>query len=265
MSSACGPLSGNQLLLSLCADDRARLAPHLERVALSAGAHVYDAGAPLRHVYFPATTVISLVASMRDGACVEVAAVGNEGVVGACAFMGSRDALCSAVTLKSGYAWRISARTVVEFAGAAETQLQPVLKYLQALFTQVAQTSACNRHHAIEQQLCRWLLLSADRQESSELRTTQEGIARLLGVRREGVTVSALKLQRAGLIDYGRGRITILDRAGLEQRSCECYGVVRKAYQQLQGGPIRSQHAYRHMSHHHALPIVPGAHAPDCL
>lgn len=237
MSSVLGSREGNHLLAALCAPDRQRLQAHLERVELTAGAHLYDAGAPLRYVYFPTTAVISLIASMRDGATIEVAVVGNEGVAGVCAFMGSRAALCGAVTVVAGDAWRIGARAVADLARAPDTQLQPVMQYLQALFTQIAQTSACNRHHAIEQQLCRWLLLNADRRDEADLHATQERIARMLGVRREGVTAGALKLQRAGLIRYGRGRITILDRPGLEHRSCECYAVVRDAYRDLMGAP----------------------------
>ncbi len=196
----------------------------------------------MRHVYFPTSAVISLVASLRDGATVEVAVVGNEGVAGVCAFMGSREALCNGVVLSGGHAWRVGVHAITEFARASEALMQPVLRYLHALFKQIAQTSACNRHHAVEQQLCRWLLLNGDRLESTEVKATQERIARMLGVRREGVTVGAGKLQSAGLIRYGRGRISIIDRKGLEQRSCECYSVLRRAQDQLLGTPIAAQH-----------------------
>lgn len=235
---------GNLLLDALQPADRERLQPHLEWVALPSGTSLYAAGAPLRYVWFPATAVISLVASLRDGATVEVAVVGNEGVAGVCAFMGSQDALCTGIVLRGGHGWRVRVEAITEFAGTSETLMQPVLRYLQALFTQIAQTSACNRHHAVEQQLCRWLLLNDDRGDSNnELRATQERIAHMLGVRREGVTVGAGKLQSAGLIRYGRGRIAILDRKGLEQRSCECYSVMRNARERLLGPPVN---AHRH-------------------
>lgn len=244
-------LSANYLLAALSPSDCERLRPHLEWVALPAGTCLYDAGAPLRHVWFPTTAVISLVASMRDGATVEIAVVGNEGMAGACAIMGSREALSSGTVLTSGHGWRVGVAAITEIARSSEGMMQPVLRYLQALFTQIAQTSACNRHHAVEQQLCRWLLLNDDRRSNGVLNATQERIASLLGVRREGVTVGAGKLQSAGLIRYGRGRISILDRKGLEQRSCECYSVLRKAQDRLVGTP--SNAPFRHGDH--------GAHA----
>jgi CRP-like cAMP-binding protein len=218
-----------------------RLQPYIEGVVLQAGARLFDAGAPLRHVYFPTTAVISLVASMRDGASMEVAVVGNEGVAGVCAFMDSEEALCSGVVLNTGHAWRIGVRTIAEPAGSFQALMPALLRYLRSLFTQIAQTSACNRHHAVDQQLCRWLLLHADRLDSCELQATQERIAHMLGVRREGVTASAGKLQVAGLIRYGRGRISIVDRKGLEQLSCECYSVMRQAQDRL-GGLLASQY-----------------------
>lgn len=228
-------LSGNHLLAALSPSDRERLQAHLEWVELPAATSLYAAGAPLRHVWFPTTAVVSLVASMRDGATVEVAVVGNEGVADVGPFMGSSEALCSGTVLTGGHAWRIGVNAIGEFARSSEAMMQPVLRYLQSLFTQIAQTSACNRHHAVEQQLCRWLLLNDDRLVNSVVSATQERIAGLLGVRREGVTVGAGKLQSAGLIRYGRGRISILDRKGLEQRSCECYSVMRKAQDRLLG------------------------------
>jgi CRP-like cAMP-binding protein len=242
---------GNHLLASLTPADRQLLQPHLEWVALPAGACLYSGGAALRHVYFPTSAVISLVASMRDGATVEVAVVGNEGAAGVCAFMRSREALCSGVVLSGGHGWRVGVRAVTELARSSATVMQPVLRYLQALFTQIAQTSACNRHHAVEQQLCRWLLLNDDRGDNRELMATQERIARMLGVRREGVTVGAGKLQSAGLISYGRGRISILDRKGLEQRSCECYSVLRNVQDRLLGMPNKALHT--HTAHSHAM------------
>lgn len=237
MTRAIDPREGNQLLAALSPAERQRLQPLLEWVALPAGANLYSAGALLRHVYFPTTAVISLVSSMRDGATVEVAMVGSEGVAGVCAFMGSREALCSGVVLTAGHGWRVGAQAAAQFARSSDALMQPVLHFLQALFTQIAQTSACNRHHGVEQQLCRWLLLNDDRGESSQVKATQERIARMLGVRREGVTVGAGKLQSAGLISYGRGRISILDRKGLEQRSCECYSVMRQAQERLRASP----------------------------
>lgn len=242
MTTALNSRDSNHLLSALSQADRQLLQPHLEWVALPAGANLYSAGSQLRHVYFPTSAVISLVASLRDGATVEVAVVGNEGVAGVCALMGSRDALCNGVVLSGGHGWRVGVHAISEFARTSEAFMQPVLRYLQALFTQIAQTSACNRHHAVEQQLCRWLLLNGDRLESTEVKATQERIARMLGVRREGVTVGAGKLQSAGLIRYGRGRISIIDRKGLEQRSCECYSVLRRAQDQLLGMPNAGHH-----------------------
>lgn len=233
--------ASNHFLAALTPADLQRLEPHMETVELQTGVCLYRAGAALRHAYFPTTAVISLVASMRDGATVEVAVVGNEGVAGVCAFMGSRDNLCSGVVLSGGQAWRLNAAAIAALVQSPETRMQPVLRYLQALFTHIAQSSACNRHHAVEQQLCRWLLLNDDRLQSVEMRATQEEIARMLGVRREGVTVGAGRLQEAGLIRYGRGRISILDRKGLEQRSCECYLVMRQARDRLLDPGLTSQ------------------------
>lgn len=248
MIRAIDSREGNQLLSALTAADRQRLQSHMEWVALPAGASLYSAGEALRYVYFPTTAVISLVASMRDGATVEVAMVGNEGAAGVCAFMGSKQALCTGLVLSGGHGWRIGAQAIAEFARSSHTFMQPVLRYLQALFTQIAQTSACNRLHAVEQQLCRWLLLNVDRVGNGELKATQERIAHMLGVRREGVTVGAGKLQSAGLIRYDRGRISILDRKGLEQRSCECYSVMRQAQDRLRASPVAApqRHDERH-------------------
>ncbi|MGQ0802079.1 MAG: Crp/Fnr family transcriptional regulator [Pseudomarimonas sp.] len=243
MTSACRPLSVNHLLAALSPLDFEQLLPHMEWVPLRAGTTLYQAGETLRHVYFPATAVIALVSTMRNGAATQVAVVGNEGVAGVCAFMGGRDALCSSVVLGAGSAWRISISAVVEHARSCEKLMHAVMGYVQALFTQIAQTSACNRHHAIEQQLCRWLLLNLDGLGGSEVRATQERIALLLGVRREGVTTGAGRLQRAGLIRYGRGRISVLDRKGLEQRSCESYAVIRQAKQRLLVKPGNGAHA----------------------
>ena len=212
--------------------------PRLALVDLDAGATLYAAGAVLRHVHFPVTAVVSLVSPLTDGACAEVAVVGREGVVGVCAFMGGGQALSSAVVQRPGQAWRMTARDIADLARDAEPLMQQLLRYTQALFTNMAQSSACNRHHALAPQLCRWLLQHLDRQTGTELVITQERIAGMLGVRREGVTGAAMNLQRAGCIRYGRGRIEVLDRHGLESRSCECYSVVQQAYARLRGGAL---------------------------
>ena len=232
------PLSApeNQLLASLPPEPAALLQSRLEAVDLAAGTTLYQAGTVLRHVYFPVTAVVSLVSPLQDGSCAEVAVVGREGVVGVCAFMGGGTALSSAVVQRPGTAWRMSARDIADAARDLEPVMQQLLRYTQALFTHMAQTSACHRHHALAPQLCRWLLQHLDRQAGDEMRITQDRIAGMLGVRREGVTGAALQLQRQGLIHYNRGHIRVLDRRGLEQHSCECYGVVERAYQQLRNG-----------------------------
>jgi len=226
----------NQLLASLSPADWQRMRRQLELVELPAGAMLYESGSVLRHVHFPTTAIVSLVSSMRDGDSTEVAVVGNEGVVGVCAFMGGGTALSGAVVQTAGLGWRMSARAIADEARDAEAVMQQLLRYTQALFTHMAQTSACHRHHALDQQLCRWLLQHLDRRDGREMHVTQERIAGMLGVRREGVTVGTRKLLKAGLIDTRRGRISVLDRAGLERRSCECYAVVRQAYERLFSG-----------------------------
>jgi CRP-like cAMP-binding protein len=223
----------NQLLAALPAELWQQLRPHMTWVEMRLGAVLHDSGALLSHVYFPSTAIVSLVSMMRDGASAESAVVGNEGLVGVCAIMGGGMSLSSAVVQSAGHGVRMSAKALDEAARRSPALMQTLLGYTQALLTQMAQTAACNRHHALDQQLCRWLLINHDRGNGNELVATQERIANLLGVRREGVTAGAMKLQNAGLIHYARGRITILDRAGLEQRSCECYGVIRKAYDRL--------------------------------
>jgi CRP-like cAMP-binding protein len=223
----------NQLLGHLSRAESLWLEHDLERVELTTGKVLHTNGMELRHVYFPGTATVSLVSSMADGACAEVAVVGGEGMVGVCAFMGNACALSDAVVQRPGHAWRMSTAAVLHHTRRSPDFMQQLLGYTQALFTHMAQATACNRHHGLDQQLCRWLLQHLDRQDSSEMQVTQERIASLLGVRREGVTCAALKLQKAGLIQYRRGRISIEDRAGLEARSCECYGVVRKAYERL--------------------------------
>ena len=227
----------NQVLATLPAAEWRLLEPHLEWVELTQGAMLYEAGVVLRHVYFPATAIVSLVSSMKDGASAEVAVVGSEGVVGVCAFMGGGRALSGAVVQSAGHALRMTADSIACHAWQSELVMQRLLRYTQALFTHMAQTSGCNRHHALDQKLCRWLLLSLDRRDGNEMIVTHEQIGDMLGVRRESVTASALKLQKACLIQYRRGRISVLDRAGLEARSCECYSVVRQAYDRLWAGP----------------------------
>jgi CRP-like cAMP-binding protein len=219
----------NHLLDALQPAQRVELEADLEWVALPRDTMLYQAGSALRHVYFPATAIVSLVSSMQDGTATEVAVVGNEGVVGVCAFMGGGPALSGAVVQRAGHGWRMGAASVVRHTQHSPEVLQPLLRYTQSLFTHLVQTSACNQNHPLEQQMCRWLLLHVDRQPGNELTVTQERIAGMLGVRREGVTGAALKLQRDGLIRYARGRIAITDRQGLEERCCECYAVIRRA------------------------------------
>jgi CRP-like cAMP-binding protein len=230
MAIACTP-SSNKLLAALPAETYERLRPHLEPVQLELGASVYEAGSRQGYVYFPIDSVVSLLYVMRDGASTEIAGVGNEGVIGIALFMGGETTPSRAVVQCAGRAYRLKARLLkAEFGGALQHLL---LRYTQALITQMAQTAVCNRHHSIEQQLCRWLLLTADRLPSTVLVMTQEAIAHTLGVRREGITDAAGKLQEDGLINYSRGRITVVDRPGLEARVCECYGVVKKEFDRL--------------------------------
>jgi CRP-like cAMP-binding protein len=225
--------NSNQLLAGLSSAERQLLEPDLEWIELATGTALHSSGKALRHVYFPANATVSLVSLMADGASAEVAVVGREGMVGVCAFMGNANPLSDAVVQRPGHAWRMSTPAVLHHTRRSPDFMHGLLGYTQALFTHMAQCSACNRHHALDQQLCRWLLLHLDRQDGADLQITQERIAYLLGVRREGVTHGALKLQKAGLIDYRRGQISIIDRHGLEARSCECYGVVRRAYDRL--------------------------------
>lgn len=211
----------NHLLAALPAADRERLAPYLMLVELPLGHVVYESGDQLRSVYFPTNAIISLLYVMEDGASAEIAIVGNEGVVGIAIFMGGETTPSRAIVQSAGYAYGLSAAILKqEFVRGGSFQ-HLLLRYTQALITQMAQTAVCNRHHSIDQQLCRWLLLSIDRLPSNDLTMTQELIANMLGVRRSGVTEAALKLQAAGLIRYSHGHIAVLDRAGLEQRVCE--------------------------------------------
>ena len=239
----------NRLLAALPPVAWQRLEADLERVELARDRMLYEAGSPVRHVYFPGSAIVSLVSSLTDGAAPEVAVVGNEGVVGVCAFMGGGLALSSAVVETGGHGWRMSAEAISHHAQRAPEVMQPLLRYAQNLFAHLVQTSCCNRHHTLEQQVCRWLLLHVDRQAGNELIVTHQRIAGMLGVRREGVTGAALQLQKDGLIHYGRGHIAITDRNGLEERCCECYAVIRQADDRLATAPThrpRSSLALQH-------------------
>jgi CRP-like cAMP-binding protein len=223
----------NQLLAALPATDFERLLPDLQLVALELGKAIYEAGAHQEYVYFPTTSIVSLLYVMEDGCSAEIAVSGSEGLVGIALFMGGESTPSRAVVQSAGHAYKLRARALnAEFAKGGDLQ-HLLLRYTQALLTQMAQTAVCNRHHAIEQQLCRWLLLSLDRLRSMELTMTQELIANMLGVRREGVTEAAGHLQAAGLIHYSRGKITVLDRPKLEAQVCECYAVVKREYDRL--------------------------------
>ncbi len=223
----------NHLLAALPAKDLARLLPDLEGVPMPLGHVLYEPGVQMRHVYFPTTSIVSLLYVMEDGASAEIAVVGNEGVVGVSLFMGGESTTSRAVVQSDGYAYRLKAQLLKDEFFRAGPMQRLLLRYTQALLTQMAQTAVCNRHHSLDQQFCRWLLLSLDRLSSNELVMTQELIANMLGVRREGVTEAAGNVQRAGLISYNRGRITVLDRPGLEARACECYAVVKKEFDRL--------------------------------
>ena len=223
----------NHLLAALPTYIQQSWLPQLEPVQMPLGEVLYESGVTLGHVYFPTTAIVSLLYVMEDGASAEIAVVGNEGIVGISLFMGGESTPSRAVVQSAGQGFRLKAQVLKEEFNRAGPVLHLLLRYTQALITQMAQTAVCNRHHSLDQQLCRWLLLSLDRLQGDELVMTQELIANMLGVRREGVTEAALKLQSAGLIRYARGRITVLDRAGLEQRTCECYAVVKKEYDRL--------------------------------
>ena len=223
----------NQLLAALPAAEWERWLPQLEWVEMPLGEVLYESGITLSHVYFPLTAIVSLLYVMENGASAEIAVVGNEGIVGISLFMGGESTPSRAVVQSAGHGFRLNAQTMKDEFNRAGPVLHLLLRYTQALITQMAQTAVCNRHHSLDQQLCRWLLLSLDRLQGNDLVMTQELIANMLGVRREGVTEAALKLQKVGLISYARGHISVLDRAGLEQRTCECYAVVKKEYDRL--------------------------------
>jgi CRP-like cAMP-binding protein len=223
----------NRLLAALPEASLRELLPSLERVALPLGMVVYESGGTQGYVYFPTSSIVSLLYVLADGASAEIAVTGNEGLVGIALFMGGETTPSRAVVQSAGHGYRLRGellKKAFEHGGALQHLL---LRYTQALITQMTQTAVCNRHHAVDQQLCRWLLLSLDRLPSNELVMTQELIANMLGVRREGVTEAAGKLQDQGLIRYSRGRITVLDRRQLEARVCECYAVVKKEYDRL--------------------------------
>lgn len=232
MSTLNSP-SQNHLLAALPTAEFEPLAAHLELVQLPLGEMLYEPGGQLKHAYFPTTAIVSLHYIMESGASSEFAGVGNEGVVGISLFMGGDTTPSSAVVQTAGHAYRLESRKLLEEFNRAGLLQRLLLRYTQALITQMSQTAACNRHHSVEQQLCRWLLLTLDRLPSNELVMTQELIANMLGVRREGITEAAGKLQHAGVISYRRGHIAVLERAGLEARVCECYAVVKTELNRL--------------------------------
>lgn len=225
--------SQNHLLAALPAADFERVSAHLERVPLLLGDMLYEPGGQLRHAYFPTDAIVSLHYVMESGASAESAGVGNEGVVGVALFMGGDTTPSSAVVQTAGHAYRLEGRLLKQEFNRAGLMQRLLLRYTQALMTQMTQTAACTRHHTVEQQLCRWLLLTLDRAPTRELVITQELIASMLGVRREGITQAAGNLQDAGFIRYRRGHIAVLERAGLEKRTCECYAVVKKEMKRL--------------------------------
>lgn len=232
----------NHLLKALPESDYLRIEPMLEYVAMPLGHTLYESGGQLQHVYFPTTSIVSLLYVLESGASAEIAVVGNEGVLGISLFMGGETTPSRAVVQSSGHGYRMRASLLkLEFSrGGAMMHL--LLRYTQALITQMTQTAVCNRHHSIEQQLCRWLLLSLDRLSANDLHMTQELMANMLGVRREGVTEAAGRLQRAGLIEYSRGHIRVLDRPKLEKAVCECYQVVKTEFDRLLPDMQRNHH-----------------------
>lgn len=232
MSATHNPTQ-NHLLAAFPPAEFARLLPHLELVSMPLGEALYESGGRLKHVYFPTTSIVSLLYVLEDGASAEIAVVGNEGILGISLFMGGETTPSRAVVQSAGHGYRLKAALIQQEFNRAGPVLRILLRYTQALITQMAQTAVCNRHHSVEQQLCRWLLLSLDRLPSDSLTMTQELIANMLGVRREGVTEAAGNLQQARLIRYSRGHITVLDRPGLEKAVCECYAVVKREFDRL--------------------------------
>ena len=223
----------NHLLAALSWPDLVRWLPHLESVDMPLGQVICESGAVMHHVYFPTTAIVSLLYVMEDGASAEIAVSGNDGLVGVSLFMGGDSTPSRAVVQSAGRGYRLKTDIALREFNKGGAIMHLMLRYVQALITQMSQTAVCNRHHNLDQQLCRWLLLSLDRLSSCDLVMTQELIANMLGVRREGVTEAAGRLQAAGLIRYRRGHITVLDRARLEQRTCECYAVVKHEYDRL--------------------------------
>jgi CRP-like cAMP-binding protein len=223
----------NHLLAALPTTDFERLQSHLKLIPLPLGEALYEPGIGMRYLYFPTNSIVSLLYVLADGASAEIAVVGNEGVIGVSLFMGGETTPSRAVVQSAGHAYRLPGHVLKEEFTRGGAMQHLLLRYTQALITQMAQTAVCNRHHSLDQQLCRWLLLSLDRLPTNELVMTQELIANMLGVRREGVTEAAGNLQEAGLIQYSRGRITVLNRAGLEARTCECYAVVKQECDRL--------------------------------
>ena len=228
----------NHLLAGLPAEILERLAPHLELISMPLGVVLYESNSQLHNVYFPTTAILSLHYVMEDGASAEIAGVGNEGMLGISLFMGGITTPSRVTVQTAGYGYRLKARLMMEEFNRTGGRRSGVLhnlllRYTQALITQMSQTAVCNRHHSVEQQVCRWLLVTLDRLTSNELTITQELIAGMLGVRREGITETAGNLQRAGLISYRRGHITVLNRSGLEKHACECYKVVKKEFHRL--------------------------------
>lgn len=232
MDTPQGP-NQNHLLAALPTTEFERLAPNLERVAMPLGEVLYESSGQLQHAYFPTTAIISMHYLMENGASSEIAGVGNEGVLGISLFMGGNTTPNRAIVQTAGYGYQLKARFLLEEFKRGGVLQHLLLRYTQALMTQVSQTAVCNRHHSLEQQLCRWLLLTLDRLPSNELTMTQELIASMLGVRREGITEAAGHLQQAGFIRYRRGHITVLNRAGLESLACECYNVVKNEFSRL--------------------------------
>ena len=232
MSSPHSP-NQNHILAALPEAEFGRLAPHLELVPMLLGDTLYEPGGQLQHVYFPTTAIVSLLYVMESGSSAEIAGVGNEGILGISLFMGGDTTPSSAVVQTAGHGYRLPGKLLKDEFNRGGLMQALLLRYTQALLTQMCQTAACNRHHAIDQQLCRWLLLTLDRLPSNELVMTQELVASALGVRREGITEAAGKLQRAGVIRYRRGHIAVLDRSGLEAGACECYAVVKKELDRL--------------------------------
>ncbi len=223
----------NHLLAALPADVQGRLFPHLKLLALPLGKVLYESGDTMHTVYFPIDSIVSLLYVMQNGSSAEISVVGNEGLIGISLFMGGESTPSRAIVQSAGHAWQLPGKLLKDEFNLHGKLLVLMLRYTQALITQMAQTAVCNRHHSIDQQLCRWLLLSLDRLPTNKLTMTQELIANMLGVRREGVTEAASKLQKLGIIEYSRGKITVLDRTKLERLSCECYAVVRKETERL--------------------------------